>query len=389
MTLSAAPGGLTVVMPVHNAGPYLEASIRSILGQSYGDFEFAIRDDGSDDGSTEILREWAARDRRITLCIGDRCLGPAGSSNSVVRQSNTAFVARMDADDISHPDRLRRQLAVLRSQPDTVLVGSLWEGIDARGKLVRPRDRSRLSGSSPFSPFPHGSTMFRRAAFDLAGGYRTQCDFWEDTDLYIRLAAHGRILVLPDPLYLHRASPLSTRLVSSPDAVEHAVDTMYRTFEGRSPSPTASCSLEEPKPSGAKLLPRVFVALAATTLWSGGRPAVLKRICRHGALRFDAASLFALSWAMWAWLSPGSLRSAQRCWIRARDFAVRGKYHDGVGYPWVPAFAERSVNLGRWFGHLGNGGRAKARILSDPGMDAEAGPPCAAAAPPEECRAPI
>ena len=376
-------------MPVHNAGPYLEESIRSILAQSHSDFEFAIRDDGSDDGSTEILREWAFRDRRIKLCIGERCLGPAESSNAVVRQSSTAFVARMDADDISHPDRLRRQLALLRSRPDIVLVGSLWEGIDARGRRVRSRDRSRLSAPGPFSPFPHGSIMFRRDAFDRAGGYRKACDFWEDSDLYIRLAEQGRILVLPDPLYLHRASPLSARLVSSPDAVERAADNMYRTLQRGSSSAAVDGVVAEADSSGAKLLPRVFIALAAMTLWSGGRPRVLGRMCRKGALKFDAASLFALSWALWAWLSPGSLRSALRCWVRARDLAARGKYRDGTGYAWVPAVAGRSVSSGRGADRLGSGGRGRARTMIDRGMDARAGRPRTPAPSPEECRAPV
>ena len=109
MSEARTPPRVSVVMPVRDAGPYLEASLRSILDQSFTDFELVIRDDGSVDGSTEILRDWAARDPRIRLHIGERPLGPAESSNWVVRHSTAPFVARMDADDISHPDRLRRR----------------------------------------------------------------------------------------------------------------------------------------------------------------------------------------------------------------------------------------------------------------------------------------
>ncbi|MDQ5808513.1 MAG: glycosyltransferase family 2 protein, partial [Actinomycetota bacterium] len=116
---------LSVVMPVRNARPYLDQSISSVLGQTFGDFELVIRDDGSTDGSREVLRAWARRDRRIRLHEDDRPLGPAGSSNWVVAHSDAPFVARMDADDVAHPDRLRRQLAVLRAHADVDVVGAL------------------------------------------------------------------------------------------------------------------------------------------------------------------------------------------------------------------------------------------------------------------------
>ena len=317
-----------MVMPVRDAGPYLEHSLRSILGQSLADFEFVIRDDGSVDGSTEILRDWAARDPRIRLHIGERPLGPAESSNWVVRHSTAPFVARMDADDISHPDRLRRQLAVLEAEPDAVLVGTLWEGIDAKGRRIRPRDRWRLSRSSPFAPFPHGSIMFRREAFDRVGGYRLESNFWEDADLYIRLAPLGRLLVLPDALYLHRSSGLSTRVVSPSEEVERAVDRMYRTLGGQGAAAGA-----EPD----KLLPMVFVSLGSTRLWAGDRPGVLGRLWRRGALGFNTGSLAVLGWALWGAVSPRSLRFVLRSMIRARDFAVRRRYREGQAYDWAPA----------------------------------------------------
>jgi len=323
-------------MPVRDAGPYLEDSLRSILGQTHRNFEFVIRDDGSVDGSTEVLRQWAARDERIRLFVGDRPLGPAESSNWVVRHATADFVARMDADDISHPDRLRRQLAVLEAAPDACLVGTLWEGIDAVGATVRPRDRWRLSRASPFAPFPHGSIMFRREAFERIGGYRAECNFWEDADLYLRLAPLGRLLVLADALYFHRSSGVSTRVVSPSVEVERAVDRMYRTLEGGAP-PAAAADVEA---APAKLLPVVFVSLGSTRLWAGDRPGVLKRLWRRGALGFNAGSLAVLGWALWGSLSPRSLRFVLRSMIRARDYAVRGKYRDGEAYPWRPQLGD-------------------------------------------------
>lgn len=324
---------LSVVMPVRDAGPYLDASIRSILAQSYDDFAFVIRDDGSVDGSTEVLQCWAERDRRIELHVGERSLGPAESSNWVVRQARSPLVARMDADDIAHPDRLRLQAAALDADAGACLVGTLWEGIDAAGRRVRPRDRWRLSRTAAFAPFPHGSIMFRREAFDAVGGYRKECSFWEDADLYLRLAEIGRLIVLPDVLYLHRASALSTRITSPAEEVEQAVDRMYRRLAGG----------EGVADSNGKVSPMVFVSLGSTALWAGGRPRYVRRIWRRAALGFDAQSAAVLAWAAWSTLSPHTLRSALRTLIRLRDRAVRHHYLDGQAYDWRPVAASAAT----------------------------------------------
>src|SRR4029079_16158405 len=100
---------LSVVMPVHNAMPYLDIAIESILGQTFQEFEFVILDDASTDGSTQRLREWARRDPRIRLIEEKHNLGPALSSQRVAVAARAPVVARMDADDISYPHRLGRQ----------------------------------------------------------------------------------------------------------------------------------------------------------------------------------------------------------------------------------------------------------------------------------------
>ena len=109
-------------MPVHNAIPYLDEAITSILSQSFGDFEFVVLDDGSTDGSLDRLRYWAERDRRIRLIRGRTRSGPVESSNRVVRESRAALVARMDADDRAHPDRLKLQIEAFAEHPDAVLM---------------------------------------------------------------------------------------------------------------------------------------------------------------------------------------------------------------------------------------------------------------------------
>jgi len=142
---------LSVAMPVHNALPFLDASIGSILNQSFSDFEFVILNDASTDGSGAVLRKWEKRDSRIRVIESADKLGLAGSSNLIVSTSRARIIARMDADDISHPDRLRRQLDIMERDSDVVVVGTLCDGIDAAGQRTRPADRWRIvrrSGTS-------------------------------------------------------------------------------------------------------------------------------------------------------------------------------------------------------------------------------------------------
>src|SRR6267378_4232638 len=130
---------ISVVMPVHNALPFLDESIRSILEQTLSDFEFVILDDASTDGSVELLREWSLRDKRIHLHESKKRLGLSGSSNAVVSKASAPIVARMDADDIAHPDRLRRQWNIIEGgRGDVAIIGTLCNGIDASGREVRP-----------------------------------------------------------------------------------------------------------------------------------------------------------------------------------------------------------------------------------------------------------
>jgi glycosyltransferase involved in cell wall biosynthesis len=314
---------LSVVMPVRDVAPFVDKAVESILGQSFGDFEFIIRDDGSVDGTREILRRWQAADPRIRLFESDTSLGPTGSANWVVKQSRGSIVARMDGDDIAHPDRLKLQMEALAAHPEACLVGSLWEGIDHYGRRVRPRDRWPLAHPGHFPPFPHGSIMFRREAFDQAGGYRREAEFWEDLDLYRRLAAFGSLIVLPAPLYQHRASVLSTRLTSDRDRVEASVDRMYRTVTGAPPA-TAD----------GKHMLRVFVSLGSTRLWGGMRTRSFRRLLSHGDLGWNRESAAVLLWAAWGSASPRSLRFALATLIRLRDrVAGRTIGNDGV-YRW-------------------------------------------------------
>lgn len=213
---------VSVVMPVRDAAPYLEESVTSILGQSFDDFELVAVDDGSVDESPEILRRLAAQDGRITVHEHRTPHGLVGSSNDAVSRANAPLIARMDADDIAHPDRLLRQVEVFAANPEAVLVGTLFQGIDAGGRVVRPLDRARLLRPTTI-PFPHGSAMFRRAAFDSVGGYRPGTEGWEDQDLFVRLGRLGDVLTITEPPYCYRYHARSSTTLASIDEAEARV----------------------------------------------------------------------------------------------------------------------------------------------------------------------
>lgn len=323
-------------MPVHNAAPYLDASIGSILGQTFEAFEFVLLDDGSTDGSDEILRDWARRDRRIRLAESPTRLGPARSADRVVREARAPVCARMDADDVSCPTRIEAEWEVLQGNPDACLVGTLWQGIDRTGHVVRPRDRWRLVRRSSFAPFPHGSIMFRREVFEVVGGYRPACEYWEDLDLYLRMAARGRILVLPEPLYRYRFHAGSTLGGEIRSDEERATELMLRCIAARragrdySPLLTASPGAE----ARARPSPAVLYFLAARRVWAGHRSEILRRLLDVRPGRPDGRLLALLILAAAGQVAPRATRSALRGFIRLRDALAGAAIRDGRPIEW-------------------------------------------------------
>ena len=300
---------ISVVMPVYNALPFLDDSVRSILEQTLNDFEFVILDDASTDGSSELLKEWARRDGRIRLHRSSVRLGLSGSSNAVVSQARAEIIARMDADDVSHPDRLRRQWDVIAARPDVAVIGTLCNGIDASGREVRPRDRWRLLRRSVLIPFPHGSVMYRRRIFDEVGGYDHKSDGGEDQDLFLRMARRGSVLTLPDILYSYRYHANNATLFNGARAVAQDHSQNGHTLAG-------------------------FYMLGAMRLWAGNSPELLRPMLRKKSLRWNPKTMVVLAPAVWGHLSPRSLRVCLRLSIRARDLVASVKVKDGRPYEW-------------------------------------------------------
>ena len=214
MTLSAPQ--VTVLMCVYNGARHLRESVESILNQTMQDFEFLIIDDGSTDETPSILRSY--RDSRVYV-IHEEHRGLTASLQRGIEQARGAFIARIDADDKSYPDRLRLQLEFFRRNPATVLVVSDACGIDADGNVLwythLPGDGIEIAWRLLFyNCIAHSSVMFRtREILDL-GGYDAYLPYAQDYNMWIRIAKTSRIGVLQMPLVayrIHQHQTISTK----------------------------------------------------------------------------------------------------------------------------------------------------------------------------------
>jgi GT2 family glycosyltransferase len=245
----------------------------------------------------------------------------------------------MDADDVARPDRLERQVALLGEASDVVLTASLCDTIDGTGRRLRQLDLWRLARASCFVPFPHTSVMFRRSVFDAVGGYRRECDYWEDLDFFLRVVACGRVAVIADNLVSHRESAASSRVVpADQERIESAVSRMYDCLSvfaggGRYDALIAGAAAE----AGAqRVQPMTLVSIHSNRLWAGERPRIAMRMLRRARLGFNRQSMLALGWATAAQLSPRMLRTLLRGVARLRNFAARDRIHRGEVYEWRP-----------------------------------------------------
>jgi glycosyltransferase involved in cell wall biosynthesis len=202
---------VSVVVSVYNGARYLRESLQSILCQEGVPFEVIVVDDGSSDATPQILDEMARRYPCLRIIRQEN----QGLTRSLVRacaEARGEFIARHDADDVSFPGRLARQVRLLRECPNLVFVG-------CRGWLIGPNDEVLVEVTRPVDaalatrrlvceregPF-HGSVMFRAATYRQVGGYRPAFRYAQDWDLWLRFAQRGQIAYVPDCLYAFRVS---------------------------------------------------------------------------------------------------------------------------------------------------------------------------------------
>ena len=191
---------ISVLLPVFNAAPTLDDTLRSLFAQTLVEFEIVAVDDGSDDGSAELLQRWSAKDARLRVKRGPH-RGIVATLNSGLELCRGTLVARMDADDTVHAQRLEKQSRMFAARPELSVVGSLVETVSREevgeglriyeqwlNSLVDHQDISREMFIE--SPIAHPSAMVRRDEILQLGGYR-ECGWPEDYDLWLRYHLQG------------------------------------------------------------------------------------------------------------------------------------------------------------------------------------------------------
>ncbi len=202
----------SVVLPVFNAGSPLHRAVKSILNQDLTDFELIILDDASADESGLVAEEFAKRDPRIRLIRHAQNQGLAATLNEGLSLARAPFVARMDQDDESLPQRLRVQADFFDGHPDVVVAGSYVYHMGARPRFDHlidlPTDAADVRQTlKAYNCLYHPAVMFRRSAVEAVGGYRADFVNAEDYELWLRLSRSHAVCNIAEPLLRYRFSP--------------------------------------------------------------------------------------------------------------------------------------------------------------------------------------
>lgn len=292
---------ISVIMPARNASRFIDHAIDSIVGQSLGDFEFIIIDDGSTDATPKMARHHAENDARI-IVVNCASRGLVAALQTGLHLAKGQFVARMDSDDIAERDRLQIQAMRLERDPALVAIGGQIQRIDDSGQYIGRghypvgRDACRRHLRTRGSPFCHPAVMMRSQAIKAVGGYRDKYLYAEDYDLWLRLSEIGDIDNVADPVLSYRVHGTSTSFMHAQQqasatglaviaAIERSVggsiDTTTDDWAGMTASELASRFPES--------IRSLFELIVCRTLLVNGAPASIETLERLARLDYQAA----------------------------------------------------------------------------------------------------
>lgn len=224
--------GLSVILPVHNAMPYLKETIESIMDQTYQDFIVLAIDNGSYDGSGEFLKSFK-NDRIRYIRLEKPSL--VKSLNTGLKLSKTPFIARMDADDIIDPKRFEKQIEFLKNNAEVGLVGTHGYYISRNGikrtKIYLPTNHDEIIRSmlNTNHAIIHPSILFRREILEKVGGYSKKFYPCEDYDFFLRCGLVTRLANLNDRFYYLRVTEDSVISRNIEESIEkyHIISELY------------------------------------------------------------------------------------------------------------------------------------------------------------------
>jgi len=192
---------VSVLMTVYNAGPYLAPALQSLLDQTFTDWELVAIENGSSDGSAEVLQGFADRDSRIRTVELAANIGRTPALIKALSMARGEYAAVLDADDIAYQQRLEYGVRHLEDNPGVVAIGSDYDLIDSAGAVIEAvhydQRVSTVESLAWSNPVAHSSAMYRRTAAIAAGGYSADYAYAQDYALWIALAQRGDVHILP------------------------------------------------------------------------------------------------------------------------------------------------------------------------------------------------
>lgn len=303
----------SIVLPVFNGETYLREALASLRWQTLPDWECICVNDGSTDGSGEILEQFAAADARFRI-LHQPNAGIVASLNRGIREARAAWIARMDADDVALPERLAVQWDFVTKHPNTLLLSSHMVCIDAAGLPIGVQygptnhfeiERQLLVGKNTIN---HPTVVMQRDAVIAAGMYRQEFEWVEDADLWLRLARKGILETVPRVLLKYRMHDRSVCSTRSDVQGQIMKELLAAAHEERGMLPTAA-RRGKARSSQHKRVP-------ASHRWA-------RRAARSGY--YQTAWNYWRSQAQQQPLSSTNLRAAVEVGIRCLGAALQGK----------------------------------------------------------------
>lgn len=289
---------VSAYIPAYNAEPYLAEAIRSVLDQTLGDIELIAVNDGSTDGTPGIIQAMAKADPRVRV-IDQANQGVCVASNNAIRAARSNLIARMDADDVSLPDRLEKQYRYMTEHPDCLVLSGAVLNADLALCPIEPSrpplDHHAIEAglfSGVVGTLCNGCSMLRRDAFLEVGGFNPAYARAEELDLFLRMAERGRLANLPDTLYIVRHHLQSMSRSETLQTLRDLKYTILReTCERRGIDPE---SIEMAHPGGVLETYQVHIGWSSRALASGYRRTAL----RHALLAVGRGPLRRGAWGV-------------------------------------------------------------------------------------------
>ena len=244
---------ITVLLSMYNAENYVGIAIESILKQTFSDFELIAVDDCSTDKSWDIVQQYMKLDSRVIAKRNEVNLGGCKTLNVGLKLAKGKYIARLDNDDWSYPNRLEKQFDFLEAHPDVGIVGGVMEIMNQHGEVTGKRkynisDQEIRNKIFRYSPFSHPLVMIRKSILDKVGPYDPAYAPADDYELYFRIGNESQFANLPDVIMRYRVIPSSITFMQTkkmelatinvrnqysknPNYNYTLVDKLYNTFQ--------------------------------------------------------------------------------------------------------------------------------------------------------------